>query len=143
MAKTGSDPSAGVPPSVLTRREILRCVTLYYLTHTFLSSVYTYAQNPMAFRHAYTKAPTTAPLLLSQFQYNVGFWPREVVEQIGNLVEYRSTILTGLLFSLAVACLWLTSSLTDHPIGGNFPALDNPVALVEDLRRIGDYWGMP
>ncbi|ROT35056.1 alpha/beta-hydrolase [Sodiomyces alkalinus F11] len=112
-----SDPSAGVPPSLLTRREVLRCVSLYYLTHTFVSSIYTYAQNPMAFRHAYTKPPTTAPLLLSQFKYNVGFWPRQVVETVGNLVEYRN-----------------------HELGGNFPALDNPDALIEDIRRIGDYW---
>lgn len=87
---TGSDPKAGKSPSVLNKNEILRCVSLYYLTRTFLSSVFTYAQNPMAFRHEYTKAPTTAPMLLSQFKYNVGFWPRQVAETVGNLVEFRS-----------------------------------------------------
>jgi hypothetical protein len=65
-------------------------VSLYYLTHTFLSSVFTYAQNPMAFRHAYTFPPTDAPMLLSQFKYNVGFWPREVASTVGNLVEFHS-----------------------------------------------------
>lgn len=88
----GSDPQAGKPPSVLTRNEILRCVSLYYLTQSFLSSVFTYAQNPMAFRHAYTKAPTAAPMFLSQFKYNVGFWPRPVAERVGNLMEFQSML---------------------------------------------------
>lgn len=86
----GSHPDAGVPPSVLTPNEILRCVSLYYLTQTFLSSIFTYAQNPMAFRHVYTMPNTDAPFLLSQFKYNVGFWPREVASTVGNLVEFRS-----------------------------------------------------
>lgn len=29
---------------------------------------------------------------------------------------------------------------TDHEAGGHFPGLDNPPALLEDLREIATYW---
>lgn len=28
----------------------------------------------------------------------------------------------------------------DHEFGGHFPGLDNPPALLHDLREIADYW---
>ncbi|KAJ4323529.1 hypothetical protein N0V84_004269 [Fusarium piperis] len=112
-----SDPSAGTSPSVLDHDEILRSVSLYYLTKSFISSVYMYAQNPMGFLAEYRKARTDAPMLFSTFKYNVGFWPKELVEEAGNLVQYRF-----------------------HDFGGHFPGVDNPPALVEDLREIGTYW---
>ena len=86
-----SDPRAGTDLSVLTNNEILRTVSLYYLSHSFLSSVFIYYQNAAtAFGPDYVKAQTDAPLLYSQFKYNVAFAPSEVVAQIGNLVMYRS-----------------------------------------------------
>ncbi|KAK4496001.1 hypothetical protein PRZ48_013269 [Zasmidium cellare] len=112
-----SDPRAGTPPSVITHNEILRSVSLYYLTQSFLSSVFIYFQNPEDFRTTYTKADTDAPLLFSSFKYNVGFWPREFVAKVGNLVFYNN-----------------------HDFGGHFPGLDNPPALIGDLREIGEYW---
>lgn len=33
---------------------------------------------------------------------------------------------------------WLIE--TDHEAGGHFPGLDNPPALLEDLREIATYW---
>jgi len=112
-----SDPRAGTPPSVIDHTEILRTVSLYYLTRSFVSSVFMYAQNQNGFKTTYTKAHTDAPLLFSAFKYNVGFWPPAKVAQVGNLVEYRN-----------------------HEFGGHFPGLDNPDALLEDLREIGTYW---
>ncbi|OIW28330.1 alpha/beta-hydrolase [Coniochaeta ligniaria NRRL 30616] len=112
-----SDPRAGTPPSLLNSNEILRSVSLYYLTRSFLSSVYIYFQNPHGFKSSYTKAQTDAPLLFSSFRYNVAFWPPALVEQVGNLVLYKN-----------------------HEFGGHFPGLDNPPALVDDLREIGNYW---
>lgn len=88
--KTGSDPRAGTTPSILTHNEILRSVSLYYLTQSFLSSVFVYFQNPGGFHTTYTKADTDAPMLFSSFKYNVAFWPREFVAKVGNLVRYRS-----------------------------------------------------
>ncbi|KAJ5110298.1 hypothetical protein N7532_002943 [Penicillium argentinense] len=85
-----SDPNAGHAPSVLTNNEILRSVSLYYLTETFASSVLIYAQNPNAPYTVYTKANTNAPLLFSAFKYNVAFWPPAMVAKVGNLVRYQS-----------------------------------------------------
>jgi hypothetical protein len=85
----GSDPRAGNPPSVLTHTAILTSVSLYYLTDSFLSAVWIYAQNVNGFPKVYTKAPTDAPMLFSQYEYNIGFWPEEWVSQVGNLVSYK------------------------------------------------------
>lgn len=48
-----------------------------------------YAQNLNGFKTEYTKARTDAPMLFSTFKYNVGFWPKELLEKLGNLVQYR------------------------------------------------------
>jgi hypothetical protein len=85
----GSDPRAGTPPSTITHAEILLEVSLYYLTRSFVTSGYIYAQNPNGFKSVYTKALNDAPLLYSSFKYNVGFWPRQLVGEIGNLVYYQ------------------------------------------------------
>ncbi|KAK4641407.1 hypothetical protein QC761_502150 [Podospora bellae-mahoneyi] len=114
---TGSDPRAGTAPSILTTNELLRCVSLYYLTLTFRSSIYIYAQDPGAFERVPRRARTDAPLLVSFFKYNTAFWPREVIAMVGNLTEYRN-----------------------HDFGGTFAGLDNPPALIEDLREIGTDW---
>ncbi|KAJ7797976.1 Alpha/Beta hydrolase protein, partial [Mycena leptocephala] len=67
--KLWSDPRAGNPPSVLTHTAILTSVSLYYLTDSFLSAVWIYAQNANGFPQVYTKAPTDAPMLFSQYEY--------------------------------------------------------------------------
>ncbi|KAJ6593146.1 Alpha/Beta hydrolase protein [Mycena capillaripes] len=115
--KVWSDPRAGTPPSALDNTAILTSVSLYYLTESFLSSVWIYGQNPSAFRAAYTKAPTNAPLLFSQYEYNSAMWPKEFVAKIGNLVSYKF-----------------------HNFGGHFPGLDNPPAFIQDIRDIGLYF---
>ncbi|KAJ7045988.1 Alpha/Beta hydrolase protein [Mycena alexandri] len=115
--KLWSDPRAGTPPSVLNSTAILTSVTLYYLTDSFLSSVWIYAQNPTAIRTVYTKAPTDAPMLFSQFAYNVALWPEEYVAKVGNLVSYKV-----------------------HDFGGHFAGLDNPPALIEDIRSMAEYF---
>ncbi|KAJ6629756.1 Alpha/Beta hydrolase protein [Mycena sp. CBHHK59/15] len=101
--KTGSDPRAGTPPSVLTDTAILTSLSLYYLTQSFLSS--------------FSKAPTDAPMLFSQFEYNIVFWPEEWVAEVGNLVSYKF-----------------------HDFGGHWAGLDNPPALIEDIREMGLYF---
>ncbi|KAF5652464.1 epoxide hydrolase [Fusarium sp. NRRL 25303] len=113
-----SDPRAGTSPSVLDHNEMLKTVALYYLTKSFASSVYIYYSNPNGFMTNYTKAETDAPLLFSAFKYNPGFWPPELVGRVGNLVSYKN-----------------------HEFGGHFSGVDNPIALVEDLKDIKKYWG--
>ncbi|KAI1345525.1 Alpha/Beta hydrolase protein [Xylaria sp. FL0043] len=113
-----SDPRAlKTPPSVLTYNHIILEVSLYYLTKSFVSSVFTYAQNAAAFKANYTKARTDAPMLFSSFKYNFGFWTKEVISWVGNLVLYNF-----------------------HDFGGHFPALENPSDLTGDIREIADYW---
>jgi len=114
--KHWSDPRAGTAPSVLNNTAILTSVSLYYLTQSFLSSVWIYAQNPDGIRSVYTRAPTDAPLLFTQFPYNLG-WPEEYAKKVGNLVSYK-----------------------EHDFGGHFPGLDNPPALIEDIRDMGLYF---
>ncbi|KAJ7618573.1 Alpha/Beta hydrolase protein [Roridomyces roridus] len=115
--KLWSDPRAGTPPSVLDNTAILTSVSLYYLTHSFLSSVWIYAQNPNGFHTVYAPAPTDAPLLFSQYEYNLGLWPEEYVAEVGNLVSYKV-----------------------HDFGGHFAGLDNPPALIEDIRDVANYF---
>ncbi|KAF2730317.1 alpha/beta-hydrolase [Polyplosphaeria fusca] len=112
-----SDPRAGTGPSVLTNNEILKGVSLYVLTKSIISSIYIYWQNPNGFKSSYSKAHTDAPLLFSAFKYNIAFWPPALVQTIGNLVYYQN-----------------------HDFGGHFAGLDNPPALISDLREIGTYW---
>ncbi|KAJ7262592.1 Alpha/Beta hydrolase protein [Mycena rebaudengoi] len=115
--KLWSDPRSGTPLSVLTNIAILTLVSLYYLTDSFLSAEWIYAQNANGFPEVYTKAPTDAPMLFSQFGYNVRFWPEEYVAGVGNLVSYKF-----------------------HEFGGHFAGLDNPPALIEDIREMGAYF---
>ncbi|KAJ7808576.1 Alpha/Beta hydrolase protein [Mycena olivaceomarginata] len=104
--KLWRDPQlAGTPPSVLNNTAILTSVSLYYLTRSFLSSVWIYAQNASPWRTDYTKAPTDAPLLFSQFKYNLALWPEEYVAKTGNLVFYKCS----------------------SQFGGHFAGLDNPL----------------
>ncbi|KAJ7184630.1 epoxide hydrolase 1 [Mycena filopes] len=97
LFKLWSDPRAGTPPSVLNNTAILTAVSLSFLTESFLSSVWIYAQNPGIFRDTnhYTMAPTDAPLLFSQYEYNVALWPEEYVAKVGNLVSYKVEPPTG------------------------------------------------
>ncbi|KAJ7680834.1 Alpha/Beta hydrolase protein [Mycena polygramma] len=62
--KLWSDPRAGTPPSVLNNTAILTVASLYFLTDSLLSAA---------------KAATDAPLLFSQYEYNVALWPEEYV----------------------------------------------------------------
>jgi hypothetical protein len=72
---------------VLNNAAILTSVSLYYLSQSFLSSLWIYAQNP-GLSPVYTKAPTDAPMLFSQYEYNIGLWPQEYAAKVGNLVSY-------------------------------------------------------
>ncbi|KAJ6508085.1 Alpha/Beta hydrolase protein [Mycena vulgaris] len=115
--KLWSDPRAGTPPSVLNNNAILTFVSLYYLTDSFLSTLWIYALNPAGLRTVYTKAETDAPILFSQYEYNIALWPEEYVAKVGNLVSYKV-----------------------HDFGGHFAGLDNPPALIEDIREMGLYF---
>ncbi|KAJ6588189.1 Alpha/Beta hydrolase protein [Mycena capillaripes] len=88
--KQDSDPRAGTPPSVLDNTAILMSVSLYFLTESFLSSVWIYAQNPNSFSGRTRKPPRMHPYF--------------------------------------------------HDFGGHWPGLDDPPALIEDIREMGLYF---
>ncbi|EHK50830.1 hypothetical protein TRIATDRAFT_176654, partial [Trichoderma atroviride IMI 206040] len=114
-----SDPRRGTGPSTLTNNEILKHVSLYYLSKTFITASYIYEQNPTVLSSAYPyrKAKTSSPLLFTDFPYNIQYWPKQVVASVGNLVYYNSV-----------------------DFGGHFPSLDNVAALAEDVRQVGKYY---
>lgn len=71
-------------------------------------------------------------MLFSQFEYNL-LWPEQYVAKTGNLVSYKG-----------VCSIKLFQDSTDelrrrlvHDFGGHFPGLDNPPALLEDIREMG------
>ncbi|KAM0255361.1 hypothetical protein ACHAQJ_005881 [Trichoderma viride] len=112
-----SDPRRGTGPSLITNNEILRHVSMYYLSQTFDSAAFIYAQNPDGFSHTYRTARSNQPLLFSSFQHNMLFYPEKLVATVGNLVYYNSI-----------------------EFGGHFPALENPPALADDIRLIGKHF---
>lgn len=119
MGNKGADPAAGTPPSLLTHTEILRSVSLSFLTSTFMYAIYTYAQdeNLPYIEGIIRRAKTDAPMYVTYFQYAIGFWPQEVLRLMGNLVMYRL-----------------------HESGVFFAGLENPPALAGDLREIATDW---
>ncbi|PTB63158.1 alpha/beta-hydrolase [Trichoderma citrinoviride] len=108
-----SDPRRGNGPSFMTDNEILRHVSLYYLTQTFDSAAFVYAQNPDGFSHNWRSSTSKQPLLYSNFRYNILFYPQKQIASIANLVYYSSEF---------------------------FPAVDNPAALAADIRLIGKFF---
>jgi hypothetical protein len=104
-ALPGSDPRAlsGSIPSSLNNNTILSVTSLYYLTDSFLSSAYVYAQNPNGFTAPYTKAKTDAPMLYTATKYNILFWPEVLVEKVGNLVQYHGEFQNLLLYVWCVS----------------------------------------
>ncbi|KAJ7574610.1 Alpha/Beta hydrolase protein [Mycena floridula] len=109
--------SVSDPAGEHTDSDIFTTVSLLFLSKTFLSSVYIYAQNPDRFTTTYTKAPTDRPMLFSQYKWNIAYWPEEFVAKVGNLVVYK-----------------------EHDKGGHFQGLDNPEGLIEDLREVYGYY---
>jgi hypothetical protein len=92
--RAGADPNAGTGVSLLNHNEILRSVTLTYLTNTFISSIYTYAQDTDLpyIKGIVNRAHTDAPMFVTFFKYSIGFWPESVLRLMGNLVQYRSKL---------------------------------------------------
>ncbi|KZW04453.1 alpha/beta-hydrolase [Exidia glandulosa HHB12029] len=100
------------PTGDMTHNDILRGVSLYYLTHTHHSAVFQYAYNQDGLEARPRKSNNPAPMGYANFKWDIASWPRYFAEQCGNLVWYRQ-----------------------HEKGGHFPGLDNPDDYVQDLRE--------
>jgi hypothetical protein len=81
-----SDPRRGTGPSVLNDTAILTGISLYYLSKSFLSSIWIYSQNNLF--PSYNVPKPSTPLGYSAFRFNLGY-PRAFVERVGNLTFYN------------------------------------------------------
>jgi pimeloyl-ACP methyl ester carboxylesterase len=109
--RTWSD-CGGDVESVFSKDELLTNITLYWLTNTIGTSARLYyeAQRDKASPFAQPSYITT-PTAFARFPREISTPPREWVERGHNLVHY-----------------------TEFAEGGHFPALEQPEALVEDIR---------
>ncbi|KAJ1305118.1 hypothetical protein OPQ81_000155 [Rhizoctonia solani] len=114
------DPLMGTPPSTLDNNTILTSVSLYYLTGTFETAINVYYQNQGAFFPGLRRAANRVPMGFADYRYEVQYYPKFFVEEVGNLVFY-----------------------SEHKRGGHFSALDNPPAYVDDIRAMMGRWYEP
>ncbi|CAE6450255.1 unnamed protein product [Rhizoctonia solani] len=112
-----SDPQFGVSPSTITNNTILTEVSIYYLTRTFETAGNIYYQNPAVFSSTIIQATTNVSMGFASYYYDIQYYPQFYVAKIGNLVYYA-----------------------DHQRGGHFTGLDNPDALIGDLRKMMGQW---
>ncbi|KAG8693727.1 hypothetical protein FRC08_008938 [Ceratobasidium sp. 394] len=112
-----SDPHFGVPPSTITNNTILTAISIYHLTGTFETSVNIYFQNPNVLSPTMLHASTNVPMGFAAHRYDVQYYPEFYVSKIGNFVYYA-----------------------DHLRGGHFTGLDNPDALISDIRTMMGKW---
>jgi hypothetical protein len=81
-----SDPDRSAP-STFTDNTILTSVSLYYLTRTFLSSVWIYSRG--SFISDYNVTRPSAPMGFSAFRFNPAQWPEKFIAKAGNLTVYN------------------------------------------------------
>ncbi|KDN34428.1 hypothetical protein RSAG8_12490, partial [Rhizoctonia solani AG-8 WAC10335] len=112
------DPLIGTSPSTLNNNTILTSVSLYYLTRTFETTVNVYYQNP--FEPGMQHAANRVPMGVSEYRYEIQYYPEFYLQEVGNLVFHSA-----------------------HERGGHFSALDNPPAYVDDIRTMMGRWYKP
>ncbi|KAF8315331.1 alpha/beta-hydrolase [Clavulina sp. PMI_390] len=121
LAYIGEKFLAWSDPATLNMDDLLATVTIYYLTSSFQTSVMIYQKcRP-------TRALLGDPAIwgkiksqiaFSAFPYEIYAPPAVEIAKCGPLVQFKR-----------------------HDKGGHFPALDNPAALVDDLREFaGAHW---
>lgn len=120
---------------MLNDHEILRAVSLYYLTQSLTAAAYIYNQNPSSFAVPLLKAKTDAPFLFSSFKYDTFFIPEQIIRPLTNLVYYKCQLPLDFQH-----CVMMSNTHIAWDFGGHFCGLDNPPALVQGLREIGKYW---
>ncbi|KAF1993185.1 alpha/beta-hydrolase [Amniculicola lignicola CBS 123094] len=105
-----SDPSTR--PSIDT---ILADITLYWLTDSFPTSIYTYRQDytntEEGYFHGLEKYKVEKPMGYSYFPYELGPIPRSWAETTGRMVWFE-----------------------EHGSGGHFAALERPEVLLRDVE---------
>jgi len=117
LAYIGEKILAWSDPSTLDLDDLLATVAIYWLTDSFHTSVMIYQQNTkqreiISSREG-TRGRMKSTIGYSAFPYEIGTSPRSWIAQCANLVQYNV-----------------------HQKGGHFPALDNPSALIGDVRSL-------
>ncbi|KAF8315332.1 alpha/beta-hydrolase [Clavulina sp. PMI_390] len=121
LAYIGEKFLAWSDPTTMDINDLLATVTIYYLTSCFQTSVMMYQKrmggvallrNPLGY------GKVKSPFAYSAFPYEITVPPTAWIARCGPLVQFKR-----------------------HDKGGHFPALDNPTALVDDLRElVGAHW---
>ncbi|KAF8334602.1 Alpha/Beta hydrolase protein [Cantharellus anzutake] len=121
LAYIGEKMQAWSDPDLWDVNNLLETVAIYYFTESFHTSVMIYLQNDdirAAFVSPSSWGKLKSKLGISAFPYEIVIHPRSWIENCGSVVQYNT-----------------------HTRGGHFPALDNPDALIADLRElITAYW---
>jgi len=109
-------------PSTSDVDDLLATVAIYYLTDCFSTSVMIYNQSAKHRARLSTyegsRGKMKSTIGYSAFPFEIGGSPRSWIARCANLVQYNI-----------------------HAKGGHFPALDNPDALVEDVRNlVSSHW---
>lgn len=78
-------------------------------------------------------------MLFSNFEWNVAYWPREYAAQAGNLVYFKGKPILPLMSTDSDPAKHL-HNCEDHSFGGHIAGLDNPPALIADIRHIGNLY---
>jgi len=121
LAYIGEKMQAWSDPSAWDVNDLLETVAIYYFTESFHTSVIIYLQSKderVAFESTVSWGKLKSKLGLSAFPYEVRMYPRSWIEKCGPVVQYNT-----------------------HSKGGHFPALDNPEALIADVRMMASkHW---
>lgn len=96
--------------NVFTMDEILSNITLYWVTETIHSSVRLYNENSKHPLIVEKDSRINTPTGIAHFRYEDPFPPRRFIERGYNIQQW-----------------------SEFPVGGHFPAMENPVLLAEDI----------
>jgi pimeloyl-ACP methyl ester carboxylesterase len=96
--------------SVFAKDELLSNVTLYWLTETIHSSIRLYNENRKIKLKTGINNKINIPVGIARFRYEEPFPPRKYVERGFNVVRWK-----------------------EFPVGGHFPAIEQPELLSNDI----------
>ena len=74
----------------------------------------------------------------SNFEWNVAYWPKEYAAKAGNLTYFKGKRSPHL--SAYMRGAYADYQYVEHSFGGHFAGFDNPPALIDDIRHIGDFF---
>ncbi|KIJ55643.1 hypothetical protein M422DRAFT_151860 [Sphaerobolus stellatus SS14] len=104
-------------PSFVNVTYILSTASLYFLTGSFPTTLYVYAQNFPGFAPSDVKAVTSKPFGYATYQWEGVRHPKVFLEGLGNLTYYK-----------------------EHIEGGHFPFVELPEVYAQDIIEMMANW---